>query len=192
MGKNAPNGAAPTSDAGGPSIDWSAALERHGAWLRSVVVARVWDREAVEEVMQNIALAAVSSKAPPRAAERVAPWLYKIAVRQSLLYRRRQGRQRKLLETYTARRGAAASEHADPLDWLLAEERQALVRHALARLHPRDREMLLLKYTQQWSYQQIAEHLGLSHSAVESRLHRARQRLRNELTRNQVTTSPAI
>ena len=68
-------------------------------------------------------------------------------------------------------------------------ERQALVRHSLGRLHSRDREMLLLKYTQQWSYEQIAEHLGVSHSAVESRLHRARQRLRHELTRNQVTTS---
>ena len=159
--------------------------------MRSVVMARVWDRDAVEEVLQNIALAAVSSKVPPRTAERVAPWLYKIAVRQSLLYRRRQGRQRKLMEAYTELRGARGFQDADPLDWLLAVERQALVRRSLGRLHRRDREMLLLKYTQQWSYEQIAEHLGVSHSAVESRLHRARQRLRHELTRNQVTASSA-
>ncbi len=191
MGKNEPNVASPTAGAGEPSIDWSAELERHRAWMRSVVVARVWDRDAVEEVLQNIALAAVSSKVPPRTAERVAPWLYKIAVRQSLLYRRRQGRQRKLMEAYTELRGARGFQDADPLDWLLAVERQALVRRSLSRLHRRDREMLLLKYTQQWSYEQIAEHLGVSHSAVESRLHRARQRLRHELTRNQVTASSA-
>ena len=191
MGKNEPNVASLTPDVGGPSIDWSSELERHRSWMRSVVLARVWEKDAVEEVLQDVALAAVSSKAPPGTAERVAPWLYKIAVRQSLLYRRRQGRQPKLIDAYTELRGAQGFQDADPLDWLLAEERQALVRHSFARLHHRDREMLLLKYTQQWSYEQIAQHLGVSHSAVESRLHRARQRLRHELTQNQITTSSA-
>jgi RNA polymerase sigma-70 factor (ECF subfamily) len=44
----------------------------------------------------------------------------------------------------------------------------------------------LLKYAQNWSYHEIAEHLGISHSAVESRLHRARRKLRNELAAMQV------
>jgi RNA polymerase sigma-70 factor (ECF subfamily) len=188
MGKNEPKRASPQPAPGCPPINWTAELERHHVWLRSVVVARVWEREAVEEVLQDVALAAVSSKKPPRTAERVGAWLYKIAVRQALLYRRRQGRQRKLMESYAARRGAVGWQEADPLDWLLNEERQELVRRALECLHRRDREMLLLKYTQKWSYGQIAQHLGVSHSTVESRLHRARQRLRNELARNQVTS----
>ena len=69
----------------------------------------------------------------------------------------------------------------DPLDWLLADERRQMIRLALARLPERDAEMLLLKYTENWSYHQIAAHLGVSHSAVEARLHRARRRLRGEL-----------
>jgi RNA polymerase sigma-70 factor (ECF subfamily) len=48
-------------------------------------------------------------------------------------------------------------------------------------LAPRDAEILLLKYTQDWNYHQIANHLGISHAAVEARLHRARGRLRQEL-----------
>ena len=55
------------------------------------------------------------------------------------------------------------------------------MRVALERLSERDAEILLLKYTENWSYQQIADHLGVSHSAVESRLHRARKRMRAEL-----------
>ena len=50
-----------------------------------------------------------------------------------------------------------------------------LVRRSLACLPRRDAEILLLKYTENWSYRQLAEHLGLSTSAVEARLHRARQ-----------------
>ena len=69
----------------------------------------------------------------------------------------------------------------DPLAWLLTLERQRLVRQGLARLAPRDAEILLLKYTEDWSYRELADRLGVSTSAVEARLHRARQRLRDEL-----------
>jgi RNA polymerase sigma-70 factor (ECF subfamily) len=70
----------------------------------------------------------------------------------------------------------------DPLGWLLAEERRRQVRQALARLPRRDAEILLLKYTEEWSYREMARRLGISESAVEARLHRARQRMRAELT----------
>ena len=45
----------------------------------------------------------------------------------------------------------------------------------------REAEILLLKYSEDWTYRQIADHLGLTSSAVEARLHRARQRLRRKL-----------
>jgi RNA polymerase sigma-70 factor (ECF subfamily) len=63
----------------------------------------------------------------------------------------------------------------------LADERKAMVRQALKRLLQRDADILLLKYTEDWSYRQLAERLGLSTSAVEARLHRARQKLRRAL-----------
>ncbi|MEK6237281.1 MAG: sigma-70 family RNA polymerase sigma factor, partial [Planctomycetales bacterium] len=59
--------------------------------------------------------------------------------------------------------------------------RRALVRKALEGLARRDREILLLKYTEDWSYRRLAEQLGISVSAVEARLHRARKRLREQL-----------
>ena len=46
----------------------------------------------------------------------------------------------------------------------------------------RDAEILLLKYTEDWSYRQLASRLGITKVAVEARLHRARQRFRAELT----------
>jgi RNA polymerase sigma-70 factor (ECF subfamily) len=57
------------------------------------------------------------------------------------------------------------------------------VRQALSRLPPRDADVLVLKYTEQWSYRDLAAHLGTTESAIEARLHRARQRLREQLTR---------
>jgi RNA polymerase sigma factor (sigma-70 family) len=173
----------PQHGAAAAEIDWQATLAKHDRWLRTVVCARLGEPQAVDEVMQEVSVAAVEQKSPLTDPQKVAAWLYRLAVTQSLLYRRKMGRRRKLTDRY-ARRYQPSEEDSrepDPLGWLLAKERQARIRQALARLPRRDAEILLLKYTEDWSYRQLAEHLGISQSAVEARLHRARNRMRKEL-----------
>jgi RNA polymerase sigma factor (sigma-70 family) len=171
------------------AIDWQSALAEHERWLRTVVLARLGEPGGVDEVLQEVSLAAVRQKAPLNDRSKVAPWLYRLAVTQSLLYRRQHGRRRKLLDRFANRFHPTEHDHreADPLEWLLAEERRRMVRTALTRLAPRDAEILLLKYTEDWSYHELSARLGVSHSAVEARLHRARRRLRDELATMQVT-----
>ena len=171
------------------TIDWQSELNQNDRWLRTVVFARVGDASAVDEVMQEVALAAVRQSAPINDVTKVGPWLYRLAIRQSLLFRRKIGRQRKLTDRYAQRFQPLESDNrgVGPLSWLLQDERRSQVRRAMGQLRRKDAEILLLKYTEHWNYHQIAEHLGISHSAVEARLHRARQRLRDELARMEVT-----
>jgi RNA polymerase sigma-70 factor (ECF subfamily) len=166
-----------------PQINWPSALAEHDRWLRTVIRSRVGQASAVDDVMQEVALAAVRQQSPLADATKLGPWLYRLALTQSLLYRRKQGRIRKLATRYTERLPPSDfdSSSPDPLQWLLAEESQDLVRNAVARLSRRDVEILLLKYTEGWSYAQLAQRLGTTESAVESRLHRARTRLRRQL-----------
>lgn len=176
--------ARPDGPASAAPIDWAATLARHDRWLRTVVLARLGEPQAVDEVMQEVSLAAVEQRSPVSDPEKIAPWLYRLAVVQSLLYRRRRGRQRKLTNQYAERRRPTAEDGraVDPLDWLLGEERRRVVRMALEKLPQRDAEILLLKYTEDWSYHEIAAHLSIDHSAVETRLFRARKRLRDALS----------
>lgn len=160
-------------------VDWGAELERHQRWLRTVLLARTGDHAVAEDLWQQVALAAVG-QADGRGVDRVAPWLYRIALRQVLLHRRRMGRERRREKIYAEARPAFENE-PDPLDWLLADEERSLVSAAVRRLEPQEAEILMLKYTEDWSYRQIASHLGMSESAVESRLVRARSKLRREL-----------
>ena len=164
-------------------MDWPLILAEHDRWLRTIVYSRLREADAVDEVMQEVALAAVRQAAPIADATRVAPWLYRLAVRYVLLYRRKCGRVRKLTNRFAEVRRPTEHDGStpEPLDWLLADERRRLVHIALDKLPPRDAEILLLKYTEDWNYHQIAKQLGVSHSAVETRLHRARKRLRTEL-----------
>ncbi|HWB12016.1 MAG TPA: sigma-70 family RNA polymerase sigma factor [Pirellulales bacterium] len=184
-----------TRPAGGEqaAIDWPAVLAQHDRWLRTVLFARLGEQQAVDDVMQEVSLAAVEQKAPLSDPSKVSPWLYRLAVTQALLYRRKMGRRRKLTEGYAQRVRPSESDSRtpDPLAWLLADERRKLVRVALERLPARDAEILLLKYGEDWSYHDIARHLGIDHSAVEARLYRARQRLRSELTALDVAENTA-
>lgn len=164
-------------------IDWAAALAEHERWLYTVLLARLRDRHAVEEVMQEVSLAAIKQRPRLSGPEKAGPWLYRVAVRQALLYRRSRGRARKLTDRYADRERPTEEDRSapDPLGWLLADEQRAMIRKALSSLPERDAEVLLLKYTEGWSYQQMAEHLGVSVSSIESRLHRARRKMRSAL-----------
>lgn len=173
----------PGAQADVAGIDWPRVLAENDRWLRTVIAVRLGEPQAIDEVMQEVALAAVRQRAPLTDVAKVAPWLYRLAVRQTLLYRRKQGRRRKLIDRIAQRNRPTETDprEPEPLAWLLAEERRSQVRDAMARLGRRDAEVLMLKYIEEWSYREMAEHLGASESAVEARLHRARQRLRNEL-----------
>ncbi len=164
-------------------LDWGAALSDNEGWLRRIVSARLGEPQAVDEVMQNVALAAVAQRSPLYDPGRVAGWLYRLAVRQVLIHRRKSGRYRSLVVRYAERGGAASEVDAapSPLLWLVSDERQRLVQSALDRLPPRDAELFILKYAEGFTARELAERLGVTTVTVEARLHRARRRLRAEL-----------
>ena len=56
-------------------------------------------------------------------------------------------------------------------------EKQEQVQKMLEHLGPKDRSAVLMRYWYNYSYQEIAETLSLTVSAVKSRLHRARKEL---------------
>ena len=80
------------------------------------------------------------------------------------------------------------SEAPRPLDWMLAQEQSQHLAQAIAELRPPQREILTLKYTENWSYQEIADHLGVPLRSVEYRLLQARTQLR-KLVVNGVTAN---
>ena len=73
-------------------VDWGACLAAHEHWLRKVIYARTGERQAVDEVFQQVALAAVEQKAPLADAERAPAWLHRLAVICSARFRRKLGR----------------------------------------------------------------------------------------------------
>jgi len=164
-------------------IDWASVLAEHQRWLRTVIRCRVEDEHAVDDVMQEVALATLKQNSRPTDPHRVAPWLYRVAVRQAISHRRRRQRHRRAIDA-AAREGQYEETIDDPREWVLNEEVRETVSMALAQLGSQDRQILLLKYTEKWGYRQLAEHLGVGLNAVEYRLLRAKKRLRMQLRKS--------
>jgi RNA polymerase sigma-70 factor (ECF subfamily) len=153
------------------------------SWLRTVVRSRVRETSAVEDIMQNIALALVRQRDALDDVSKVGAWLYQIAVRQVLMYRRTTGRRRNFEERLlTGEAHTAERVSPDPVQRVIAAEQQGSVRRALEQLSELDRQILMLKYSEGWSYRQLAEHMGVSTDTIEYRLIRAKRRLRGQLT----------
>lgn len=160
--------------------DQTHAFLQHETWLRRVLYGRLQNKDAVDEVLQEVAIAVTKAKNVPLDA--IQPWLCRVAIRQALLYRRKRNRQQRLKQEYSISASARESQEIphDPLLWMLVRERRKKLELALEQLKPDDSEILLLKYVNEWNYQQICEHLGISHSAVANRLRTARERLRTQ------------
>ncbi len=163
------------------------ALPDHENWLRTALHARLGNHEEVDEVMQEVAVAAANKSAKAEPVERAGPWLYRVAMRQMMLFRRKAGRRRKLLNSVVEKVAPTEEDQRTraPIDFLLSEERCGEVRTAMASMTERDRQLLLLKYVDGLSYGEIARRLGVTASAVQSRLHRARAAMRQKLATEQ-------
>ncbi len=160
----------------------------HQGWLRTVLLSRLGNHEEADEVLQEVALAAANQSARQEPVQRVGPWLYRVALRQVLLLKRRQGRRRRLMANVVNRTEISEEcrKNASPLEWMLSDERSQRVREVMQQLTDRDRQLLMLKYVEGLSYEEISQTLGVTASSVQSRLHRARKILRDQLLQAEV------
>lgn len=163
-------------------------LSENEDWLRRVLFNRLRDRELVDEVFQEVGVALSRDDLRPEDSEKLPAWLYRVAVKQSYLARRKLGRFKKLLTSVQERMPIAEHQQDDPLDWMLGVERQQAVRDAIQQLPELDREILMLKYTEGWTYKELAERLGVTVHTIEHRLLRAKKKMRQLLQSVEVVT----
>ena len=132
----------------------------------------LYSRADAENLTQGCLEAALSRKASLRDPDKLRSWLFSIL---NTLF---------LLQPETHRRRGQAppiEEFADSLAASASPEDRHLARdlaHAMAKLSPEHRQILLLLNVEGFRYQEAAEILDLPIAAVMSRLARARRQLR--------------
>jgi RNA polymerase sigma-70 factor (ECF subfamily) len=97
-------------------------------------------------------------------------WIWRIAYRSCLELLRREGRHQ--VEDLDAHSEGIGDRGRDQARKLEEEDARAFL---LAALNPRQRALIHLYYTEEFSCEEIAEHLEIGLSSVKVGLHRARQ-----------------
>src|SRR4051812_14421628 len=134
------------------------------------------DEEAAADVVQDVWLRVVRGIARLKDAARLRPWLFGIA-------------RRVLMDRLRDKYADAHFVSADTLDILAADdttdmdESIAMMHEELAQLPFAEREVLVLFYLQELTLNELAEILGVPVGTVKSRLFRARQTMRRQLSK---------
>ncbi len=146
----------------------AALFEQYHASLVRMLYRRTGDRDRAEDLAQETFARALA--APP---DNPRPWLFAVALNLVREDGRKAVRQGRRLQLYRPEVDVPAPAPDAEFE---RREAKAQVQRALARLNDRDREALLLK-AEGFSYDEIAQTLGLAPGAVGTTLSRARQRL---------------
>ena len=148
------------------------------------------DAAGIEDVVQMTMINAVRGLAGFRGGASLFTWLCQICRNQLADARRKAARQPQMhsLDALTAERPLARvvqlTDFRDPLDECAADADRGAVRRAINRLPPHYAKILELRFGDELTVSEIATQLGVSESAAESQLGRARQAFRAEWLRS--------
>jgi len=148
------------------------------------------DGFAAEDLVQETYLRALNAFSNLRDPDRVRPWLFQIISRLAIDRHRSAGREVPLPSPEDLDRFSLYDRiwEEDPLPYsdrlhedVLGQFRDEEVRAALLALPEAYRVALILLYSEEMSYRELAEVLGCPVGTVMSRLHRGRKLLEREL-----------
>jgi RNA polymerase sigma-70 factor (ECF subfamily) len=136
----------------------------------------------VDDVVQDVFLAALEHLHRFRGDASIETWLTSVALNRCRTHRRRQLLRLRWFGNRGNHAAAAVGEAADRR--AVADETSARVRGAVQALGAKDREVIVLFYLEEMPVARIAELLSISRGAVDVRLHRARRRLKEKLSKD--------
>lgn len=136
------------------------------------------DRQAAEDVTQQVFLKIFTSAAIFRGEAGLTTWLYRITVNACIDERRKSRRFSFLTDLFGLKEPKVKRNQEESFD---RRELSGEVRQAVGTLKPIFRWPILLKYVEGLSYREIADILGCSEGTVASRLNRGHKLLAEKL-----------
>ena len=150
-------------------------IEEHKGVILKVVRANAADRDDQDDLFQEIAFQVWSSIPSFQERAKVSTWIYKVALNTTMVWHRAQKKHRHMREPlylvnekpHSSEEPSTSMESREKLDWLHEEIRKL----------PNVERSLALLYLDEFSYQEIADILGISISNVGVKLSRLRKHL---------------
>ena len=159
-------------------------VDKYQRTVYGIVSRMVDSRDEVDDLVQDIFVAAYGAIGKFRRDAKFSTWLHTIAVNMTLKRLSQMKRQRTLSidDTDTGLEATLRAENEpSPVDSLRKREQDEAVRRALDSLSEKHRIVVVMHYFEQYSCEEIAAILKCSVGTVWSRLHYACRKLKGEL-----------
>ena len=141
----------------------------------------VGDTTEANEITQETFISALRSLSSYREEKSFKAWLYTIALNHSRSHLRKRKSLARLGNILTAILQIETQKQVLPEDAIVQNEKEAILWSALNQLDEKFRTVVVLRYVHELSISEISEILSVNEGTIHSRLHTARQRLRDAL-----------
>jgi len=160
----------------GDAESFSRLCEQHYPALVAIAYSQLADRGLAEDAAQEALLVALRDIAKLKDAGRFLPWLAAICRNTAIDMAKARARERRV-----------CVDDCGPVRDVCHHENDTvgIVREIIFRLDADVRDIVMLRYYNQMTYEQIAGLLGVSEEAVNGKLRRARQTIRRQLLQRQ-------
>lgn len=155
-------------------------VDRHHARCLRVATHLMGDADDAEDAVQDAFVRAYRHLGSYRERDRFGAWLLRIVVNQCRTRAAKSAR----FTRFEPTQHESDTEHGALLE---ANDRRAELAHALAQLGPEQREAIVLRFTEELSYEEISALTGVGVSALKMRVQRACTRLRSLLQEHLLT-----
>lgn len=162
----------------GDQLAYAGLVERYQAYVFTLALRMVKNREEAEELSQDVFIKAYKYLADFRGESRFSTWLYTIVHNTCLSFLRKKKPDTRSLDEEHNFNLADNRETSFRADLVEQKSRQAMVNQAISQLGADDAGIITLFYKSEQSLEEIARILGIEINTAKVRLHRARQRLK--------------
>jgi RNA polymerase sigma-70 factor (ECF subfamily) len=156
-------------------------IRRHEKTIFNLVYRMLGDYDEAAEVSQEAFLSAYRAIGTFRGDSNFSTWLYRIALNHATT-RRKTLNTRQQRNVSMENTEPVSDPQPGPAETMEKKEIRERVQQALNSLEPDDATVILLRDLQDVPYEEVARVLEIPIGTVKSRLHRARQALKAELS----------
>ncbi|WP_202080594.1 sigma-70 family RNA polymerase sigma factor [Caldalkalibacillus salinus] len=156
---------------------YQAFIQRYQKRVYYAIFNIVKDREEAKDLTQEAFLSAYRSLEHFKQGASFSTWVTRIAINKALDYKRKK-QPTPVSYVHDIVDEAKDNPNPDPLVALLDQESKSTIHQYLKKLPDVYRQAIYAYYFEQKSYQEIALHEGVETKTIESRLYRARQKLK--------------
>jgi RNA polymerase sigma-70 factor, ECF subfamily len=162
-------------------------VDRYQKFILNTCNKFVYDKETAEDLTQDVFIEVYKSINSFRMDSKLSTWIYRIAVTKSLDYLKSKKRKKRfailqsLFGEDDMEEKFSAPDEMNPGKLLENQDRLKILNWALEKLPGNQRVAFTLSKYDEMTYQEIAEIMGTSVSAVESLIHRAKANLKKKL-----------